>query len=180
MGKIKEIKKSRKECVCSKCRQIIPVGSTYLRGVINFHPDIVRCVKCGLKSYEVTTSDYLRAVGEITSEWQENGYDFQTIADELTSIRDEQQYRLDNMPEQLQDSDTGTMLQERIDGLDAAIDELESIDEDSIFSEKISEVVDREDADELNLTPEERNEIEQAVNEEIESLIDSALQNIVE
>lgn len=180
MGKVTIIKKSRKECTCSKCREVIPVGSTYYRGTLNFHPDIIRCSKCGLKSWEVTTSDYLLAVGPILNEWQETGMDYESISEELSSIRDDLQDRLDNMPESLQESDTGQLLQERIDGLEAACDELDNIDRESIFSDKISELIEREDASEENLTEEEREEVEQAVDEEVESLIDEALQNVVE
>ncbi|MCD8221091.1 MAG: hypothetical protein LUD07_02655 [Clostridiales bacterium] len=54
MGKVQYIKKSRKEYTCGKCRQSIPVGSPYYRGILNFHQPIIRCVSCGLKSYEVT------------------------------------------------------------------------------------------------------------------------------
>lgn len=180
MGKVTVIKKSRKECKCSKCREVIPVGSTYFRGVINFHPDIVRCSKCGLKAWEVTTSDYLLAVGPILNEWQKSGMDYESINEELSSIRDDLQDRLDNMPEQLQESDTGQILQERIEGLEAACDELDSIDYDSIFSDKIAELIDREDASEENLTDEEREQVEEATQEEITSQIEEALQNVVE
>lgn len=180
MGKVTVIKKSRKECVCSKCRKTIPVGSSYYRGVINFHPDIVRCSDCGLKPWEVTTSDYLLAVGPILNEWQERGMDCESIGEELSSIRDDLREKLDNMPEQLQESDTGSLLQERIEGLEAACDELDSIDYDSIFSDKIAELIEREDAAEENLTDEEREEVEEATQEEIASQVDEALQNVVE
>lgn len=180
MGKVTIIKKSRKECRCSKCREIIPVGSIYYRGIINFHPDIIRCSKCGLKYWEVTTSDYLLAVGPILNEWQENDMNHESISEELSSIRDDLQDRLDNMPEQLQESDTGQLLQERIDGLEAACNELDCIDYDDIFSDKIAELIERDDASEENLTDEEREEVEEATQEEIISQIEEALQNIVE
>lgn len=180
MGKINVIQKSRKECKCSKCGNIIPVGSKYLRGTINFYPDIIRCVDCGLKSWEVTTSDYLQRVGPILNEWQERGYTYEDILTELSELKDELQERLDNMPESLQYSDTGQTLQERIDGLEEACGRLEEISRDNIFSDKMEELIDREDAEVDNLTDEEQEQVDNATDEEIESLIDEALQNVVE
>ena len=50
------------------------------------------------------------------------------IKDDAESLRDECQEHLDNMPEQLQDSDSGQTLQERIENLDNAVSELDNID----------------------------------------------------
>lgn len=130
MGKIQVIQKSRKENRCGSCRELIPVGSKYFKGVLRFQKPIIRCVKCGLKHYEVTTSDYIRNVGRIVEDWHLD-YDvmdgvWEDIADALQEIRDECEEKLYNMPEQLQESDNGQTLQERIDSLEAAIDGLQS------------------------------------------------------
>lgn len=50
------------------------------------------------------------------------------IKDDAESLKDECQEHLDNMPEQLQDSDSGQTLQERIENLDNAVSELDNID----------------------------------------------------
>ena len=180
MGKIKEIQKSRKECKCGKCGNIIPVGSKYLRGILNFHPDIIRCKNCGLKYWEVTTSDYVQRVAPILNEWQEQGYSYEDILSEFTDLKDELQERLDNMPESLQDSDSGQTLQDRIDGLEEACSQLEEISRDDIFSEKLEELIDREDATADNLTEEEQETVNTATDEEIVSLVDEALQSVIE
>ena len=92
------VKKSRKEYKCSKCGEVIPVGSEYLRGDLNFCKPIIRCTKCGLKHYEVTTSDYVRSVGPIVEDWADNyeatadGRDM--IVEDLESVRDEVEERL--------------------------------------------------------------------------------------
>lgn len=52
------------------------------------------------------------------------------IADELRSLGEECSSNRDNMPEQLQDSDSGSLLQERADAMEAAADEFEGIDFD--------------------------------------------------
>ena len=198
MGKVQHIKKSRKAYVCSKCRKEIPAGSEYFKGEINFGPTIIRCKECGLKHWEVTTSDYLLSVGPIANEWSEH-YDatqdgVEEMVSELESIRDDLQDRLDNMPESLQYAPTGELLQERIDGLDSTIDELESIDFDDMKSEVISEMEDElraeldiSDEDEFDLTwdelpdkLEDTSGLECALGEKISDLIDDAVSNIVE
>lgn len=145
MGKVTYIKSSRKEHKCRKCGKVIAVGQPYYRGIINFHPDIIRCVDCKLQSWEVTTSDYVLQVGEIVHNWREN-YDINEetpadIAGALQEVLDECQERLDNMPESLQYSPTGEMLQERIDNLQEAIDNLESIDIDDLKSQSVESVM---------------------------------------
>lgn len=178
MGKVNVIQKSRKECKCSKCQKVIPVGSKYYRGTINFNPDIIRCQSCGLQSWEVTTSDYQLQVGEIVYRWQENygaaNIDtVQSIVSDLESIRDELQDKLDNMPEQLQDSDTGMTLQDRIESLESAIDDLEGIDEDDVKSEALEGFDADESAEDVDWM--EDDELAEALEEKFTELIDEAL-----
>lgn len=152
MGKITKVKKSRKEYTCSRCGKKIEIGSPYLRGDLNFSRPIIRCCKCGLEHWEVTTSDYQLNVGEIIHRWNEhyepNEDGVQSIIEELETIRDDLQDRLDNMPEGLQQGDSGALLQDRIDSLDSAIVDLESIetdDEDESaedMEDRISEEID--------------------------------------
>lgn len=52
------------------------------------------------------------------------------ICSEIETLRDETQEKLDNMPQQLQDADTGQLMQERIEALDEWKNNLESIDYD--------------------------------------------------
>lgn len=149
MGEVTKIAKSRKALKCSKCGEVIPIGSSYYRGKLNFAHDIIRCSKCRLQRWEVTTSDYKLSVGNIVYNWRE---DFgvsedviEQIADELESIRDDLQDRLDNMPEGLQEGDAGQILQDRIDCLQYAIDELYNIDVDDIKSEIADVILSEED-----------------------------------
>ena len=136
MGKVSVIKKSRKEYKCSKCGNVIPVGSTYYKGEINFGPTIVRCSNCKLESWEVTTSDYRLAAGEIVYRWKENYGEAEdaidNIVSDLQNLADDLEGRLDNMPEGLQEGDIGQLLQERIDTLESVISDLECIDIDSM------------------------------------------------
>jgi len=57
------------------------------------------------------------------------------VVSQLEELRDEQEEKRQNMPDALQDSDSGNMLQERYDGLDSAISEFEQIDTDDAPTE---------------------------------------------
>lgn len=127
-------------------KKVIPVGSMYYKGEINFGPTIVRCSECKLESWEVTTSDYTLSVGPILYHYADN-YDMNEdglteLISNLEEIRDDLQSRLDNMPESLQYGPTGELLQERIDGLDSAIGDLESIDVESLRQDYLDEHID--------------------------------------
>lgn len=145
MAKVQVIQKSRKEYKCSKCGKVIPLGSKYYKGEINFGPTIIRCSDCKLEAWEVTTSDWQLSTGAIINRWEENyGLSDSTpeeIHDEIESIMDDQQERLDNMPEGLQEGDVGQLIQERIDACEAAMDELDNIDIDSLKADALSEYI---------------------------------------
>jgi predicted Holliday junction resolvase-like endonuclease len=74
---------------------------------------------------------------------------------DMESLKEETESSLENMPESLQSSPTGELLQERIDALGSAISELENIDleyeepsDDEIKEELADEDVSEEDIDE--------------------------------
>lgn len=180
MGKVNIIKKSRKECTCNRCQQVIPVGSEYYRGTINFHPDIIRCKSCGLQVWEVTTSDYQLSMGEIVYNWKKNyGVEMdsiQSIIEDLESIRDDLQDKLDNMPEQLHYSDTGVLLQDRIEQIESSIGELETIEEDDI--KEVVEIDNEVDEDEETTLPDGTYKYEEEFQETLIETIEEALNNI--
>lgn len=139
MARIERINKARKEQQCGKCHKLILVGQPYLKATPYRQPSIIRCTTCGLKSYETSGSDFIKEVGAIAEDWREN-YSIEDgtaeeIATALEELRDQQQDSLDNMPENLQYGDTGTMLQERIDNLDSVIEELNDISWEDCESE---------------------------------------------
>ena len=86
---------------------------------------------------QLTQSGFLQAfydlqdrIGSLSAETAD---DLQTqvedIISEIESVRDEQQERLDNMPEHLQESSgSGQLLQERIEGLEQWQSDIENID----------------------------------------------------
>ena len=76
------------------------------------------------------------------------------IRDDAESLRDECQEHLDNMPEQLQDSDSGQTLQERIDNLDSVIGDIDNFD--SEFESEIEKEDDETDEEFLERQSEEK------------------------
>jgi hypothetical protein len=80
-----------------------------------------------------------------TSEAIQNALDELKL--EIEELRDETQGSLDNMPQQLQDADSGQLLQERIDGLESWISELDSIDTD--IDEELTEEEKKTRAEEI-------------------------------
>lgn len=143
MAKIQTVNKCRKEQRCGKCGKTIEVGSPYLYAEPAFRAKIVRCTTCGLKPYETSSSEFIQTIGALQDKWQEE-YTGDTAAEDIASVledlRDQAQDSLDNMPEQLQYSESGEILQERIDSLEDAISELEGIDIDDIKQEVIGRI----------------------------------------
>lgn len=92
--------------------------------------------------------------------------DFETLKDDITSqvdeLRDETQGSLDNMPDQLQYSPTGELLQERIDALEGIESEIDCIDEFSFEREDFEENEDDEDdAEEVHEAAEDQREADE-------------------
>lgn len=61
------------------------------------------------------------------------------IVGQLEELRDEQQEKLDNMPEGLKEGNSGQLLQERIDNLEGYIAEFEAVDISSFDEDKPDE-----------------------------------------
>lgn len=62
------------------------------------------------------------------------------IQEELEAVMDEEQEALDNMPESIQESEKGEQMQEYIDAMEYAMDDLENIDIESIM-DQLQEIV---------------------------------------
>ncbi len=96
------------------------------------------------KQSQLTQSEFKSTVysieeemGELTSACEDFDAFRQDMIQQLEELRDNTQEKLDNMPSQLQDGDTGQMLQGRVDSLEEMIGELESLDLD--IEEKTAE-----------------------------------------
>ena len=166
---------ARKEYKCSKCGEVIKKGDQYWKGIPFRRSPIIRCLKCGIYRWECSSSEYNQNVGRVCDCWQEDyelGEDTaQEIADELSNIQDECQDSLDNMPESLQEGDTGQLLQERIDALSDVISELEGINYDSIKEDAENDF----DSEYEEGTPEYQNELEGEIHSQLIDAINEAL-----
>lgn len=97
------------------------------------------------KDYQLTSSEFLIAVyvtNEEISEVDENTLNEEfrdEILQRLEELRDEQDEKINNMPEQLQSSDTGELLQQRYDELESMISDLESLDFDDDIESVLEE-----------------------------------------
>lgn len=90
-----------------------------------------------------------------------------SVTERIESLRDECQEHLDNIPEQLQESDAGQTLQSRIDALDNALAEFENIDTE--FESEIDE------SDRDTMSDEEW---EEQLNDEKQEWIDNKMSEI--
>ncbi|UXO93787.1 hypothetical protein Pan1_72 [Pseudanabaena phage Pan1] len=88
--------------------------------------------KTPFKRWELTTSEYLSTLWQIEDRITEFAGDYSDLEDiiaELEQLRDETQEKFDNMPEGLQQGDSGQTLEQRVSELDDLITTLQGIDE---------------------------------------------------
>lgn len=186
MAKIAKIK-ARKEYKCSKCGEVINIGDLYVKATPYRQNPIIRCTKCGIKAYEISGSSYVQELGAIVEDWRDNFNIYDGTADEIATvleeIRDQQQESLDNMPENFQYGDTGTMLQERIDCLESVIDELNNISwgdcEDEARSEAEQELGEYDPESDDNDYPTEE-EYDEALEERVQELTEEKYEEAIE
>ena len=96
------------------------------------------------KRSQLTQSSFLGQVWEVEDEMSSYSPDELSSVDSdladfkerLQEAADESQNSLDNMPEGLQQGDTGEMLQNRVDEIESMISELDSIDIDELEKEQ--------------------------------------------
>lgn len=135
---------------------------------------------------QLTQSPYYGAVRSlverIEDETPNDWDDFESlrdeIKDEIEALGQECQDNLDNMPDSLQYSPTGELLQERIDACDNAVMEIESIDE---FEFDEDEVRDDLEDDDGNVDEEElQSELERRYTNEFSDWVSDAKSELSE
>lgn len=86
------------------------------------------------KQSQLTQSEFWGAIyslqeqHEQTPDFDDLESEIDEIKSELENIKDETQGKFDNMPQGLQDGDSGQLLQERVDTLESVIGDLDSVD----------------------------------------------------
>lgn len=136
------------------------------------------------KASQLTQSDFLSTLYSVQESIEEfeadDGDEIASFIEdqklELEQLRDTCQENHDNMPDQLQDSETGELLQNRVDGLEGVIDELDCIDIDVDEDALREEAKDEIEGDET-IKPADR---EAAINEKFEELKEARVSEILD
>ena len=121
--------KARKEYECCKCKSTISKGEIYQKITEMYSKPKIVCNNCVVSRSELTSSEYLSWLYDLQDTFRFYSSD---EVDELIGYLEEQKSELEeklyNIPEQFQDGEPASILQERIDGLDEAISQLEQLD----------------------------------------------------
>lgn len=141
---------------CDICGEPLIVGEQY-KSVWNFYNSWdmhLGCYnKCPRSKWE--TSEYRGAVLDIIDNFDIDNLD--SVISDIENLKDETQDKLDNMPEQLQYSNSGEILQERIYNMDSIISDLETLRDEY---EEIQNREMEEDDDEDEFNEEKENDLE--------------------
>ena len=140
---------------------------------------VVRRSKTYPRQSQLTLSDYkiqAHQLNEQVEDFESDGTiaSVESFLEELISdaeaLRDEQQEKLDNMPEGLQQGSTGETIQERIDALESFISELEAVSVPDFEPDEEAEKSDDDDV-EVNSEGETEEEVAQNFLEEVKAIV---------
>lgn len=140
MPRVNTVQKTKKARKCGKCGDSIEIGQPYRWWKFRYGGKYVRCMKpdCSPKPSDLTQSAFLggmaeaeQSLGDAVRQVQED-QDLNSFAEELRGIAstvrelgEEAQSSLDNMPEGLQQGDTGQLLEQRASTCEEIADALE-------------------------------------------------------
>lgn len=152
----------------------IAKGDVYYYAQIKTGPRSSKVIrqKEPIKQSQLTSSEYLSRLYDIQERVAEVSdlESMREIAEELRELGQEQRDKFDNMPEGLQQGDTGQMLSDRADACESAADEIETQidgwDEDSAKEEVLSEAESNDE--ELS-----EGEVDDRVQERLEEVLDA-------
>jgi chemotaxis protein histidine kinase CheA len=174
--RINRVAKARKSPgTCGGCGKEIPVGAPYKWIKFRFGGKRFRCGDCDFKGSDLTQSAFLGQTSDLNDriselanleEPSEIRDEIEDIVSEFNNLADECESNRENMPEQLQDSDTGSMLEERASTCRDVADNLEGVDCD--FDEEAARSEAKTEFEE-ETTEAERSEMDQ---EDIDAAIE--------
>jgi hypothetical protein len=132
MPKVTFVKSAR------KANPVAEVGQSYYWWKFRFGGK--RYSKKMPRPSQLTQSEYLSTLRSLIEQVEDHNVGdpeaFEELRDEIvsavTDLREQAQDSLDNMPESLQASPTGELLQERIDALESAESDIENLEVDDI------------------------------------------------
>jgi hypothetical protein len=140
MARITHVKKAQKDQgTCMVCHKTIRAGEPYkfFKNRIGMMSQRkVFCGACPIRASHMTTSDKLATLYGIQEGLEDQAGNFTTLddikealetaANEARDVAQEYEDSLSNMPEGLQQGDTGQQIQEKVDAINEWADELES------------------------------------------------------
>lgn len=198
MPRVTTVNKARvDQGACGKCSTPIKVGSPYRWWKFRYGGRRVRCMNpaCAPRPSDLTQSEFLGTLYDIeetvstaVAELRDGGEPsdcaqaLRDAAEELRNLGTDCQDKLDNMPESLQQGDTGQLLENRAqeceskaDELDSAADEIDSVE----LETDVDRFIEREEFKrEENETDEDfRKRAEAAMKEYNDNLRDEAAGN---
>lgn len=135
MPRLHFVKKARKD------NPAVKAGESYYWWKHNFGPK--RYSKTKPRRSQLTNSSYLATVYDLQDDLPDeiDNSAVQDLIQQLEELRDETESSLDNMPEHLQDSSSsGQVLQERLNLLEEAIDELNCLDFEDKEPDELEEI----------------------------------------
>lgn len=143
-------------------------GDTYYTWQLYRQP--VRRQKAPPRRSQLTSSEFLGALydlidGDLSAASSQE--DFENFAQAIRDLGDEQQGKLDNMPDQLQEAESGQMLQTRIEGCSNWADEIDN------YASNLETTLNDIDGDE-ELSAEEKEEKKQEAIDECRSEIEGS------
>ena len=136
MPRVHHVKKARKD------NPVVKRGEGYYWWKFRFGPKMYS--KTYPKRSQLTRSGFLSTLWDIEDGLKATATpdDGDALIDELEQLQGECEDSLDNMPEQLRDSsDSGMLLQERIDNLGEWIDSIYAIDWDTLTPEEAADAM---------------------------------------
>lgn len=104
----------------------IPQGGTFQKFRSLTQPKKSQLVPAGYQQDFAVLQETAAALGDIDDAEQIQG-----LIDEIVALKEDTEEKLGNMPQQLQDSNTGQLMQDRITELETWIDELTEIMSDA-------------------------------------------------
>jgi len=130
MPRVITVKKARKDQgTCGKCGEPIRAGDAYRWWKFRYGGKRIRCSKpeCAPGRADLTQSDFWISVYGLEDDLAAAATreDIEGVVEQIRELAEEQQDKLYNMPEGLQEGDTGQLLQDRAQYLEDWAQEME-------------------------------------------------------
>ena len=198
MPRVTTVKKAQKaQGECGKCNAKIKEGDGYKWWKFRFGGRRVRCLKseCAPKPSDLTQSEFYGTLYDIQDSVETALDEFRNggepgdlasalndAAGQLRDLGEECQGKLDNMPEGLQQGDTGQLLENRAQECESKADELESaageVESIELYDDPVKYLADNEVAREEKESDEDYNKrVQKEMDEANETARDEAASN---